>query len=205
MSSNIAQTILVTTKCSGGCQHCPFSSADMEQLFLKSETIQTIVNQTTSELVVLSGGEPFEHPDISSILTGLSRQNKPFRIATGGFLDLKQWIDQLKQLSYPSGPLEGISMGTDVLSTRVNNKRWNAIWKNNIQLLSEYQISYSLTFTIGNDLNFTQMNLPNWIDLSKSKPEFLYLRYSHEHLRKKWILDLNNAFGNIPIIQDDLL
>jgi organic radical activating enzyme len=85
-------------------------------------------------LTVISGGEPFEHPQIFEILRRLSNQSNYFRIATGGFIDLTPWIDILKSLSYKKGTLQGISMGTDVLSTRVRHSRWVPTWRKNISL-----------------------------------------------------------------------
>jgi hypothetical protein len=101
--------------------------------------------ETADALIVLSGGEPFEHPEIAEILMALNKQKKAFRIATGGFVNLNPWINNLKILS-ANGPLQGISMGTDVISSRVNHSNWVPVWKNNIKLFFEYQIPILLHF-----------------------------------------------------------
>ncbi len=199
----IANTIMLTTKCSSGCRHCPFSNPNLEKLFLTRSAVQKIASQLPSVLTVLSGGEPFEHPEISDILRDLSKQTTPFRIATGGFVDLTPWINQLKLIASPRRPLKGISMGTDVLSSRVNHPNWVPIWKNNIRLLVEFQIPYSLTFSIGTDLVFIHLNLWKWADLLDNKPEFIFLRYSHPSLIQKWIKKINNHFKGVLIIQDE--
>jgi len=162
------------------------------------------MSQHPERLAVLSGGEPFEHPEISEILKNLSKQTIPFRIATGGFVDLTPWINKLKFLSRPTGTLQGISMGTDVLSSRVNHSKWAPIWKNNIRLFFESQIPYSLTFSIGPDLDFTRLNLWKWTDLFDGKPEFIYLRYSKKELLQEWLHKIQSNFEAIPIIQDDI-
>jgi len=162
MLSEIANTIMLTTKCSSGCTHCPFSNPDLEKLFLAPTMVQKIMSQSSDRLTVLSGGEPFEHPQISEILTNLSKQTTPFRIAIGGFVDLNPWINKLKHLNL-LGSFLGISMRTDVLSSRVNHSDWVPIWKNNIQLFFEFQIPYSLTFSKGAWLHlplcFQKLNL----------------------------------------------
>ncbi len=204
MSGELASTVLVTTKCSGGCQHCPFSNPDLEKLFLAPKLIKTIMTQTASRLTVLSGGEPFEHPQISEILTDLGKQTNSFRIATGGFVDLAPWVDKLKFLSRPAGPLRGISIGTDVLSSRVDHSKWIPIWKSNIRLFFESQIPYSLTFTTGSDLDFSRLDLWKWTGLFEGKPEFIYLRHAQDDLLDEWVRKLKDTFGDILIIHDEI-
>jgi len=62
---------MLTTKCSSGCMHCPFSNPGLEKLFLAPATVQKIMSQSSEGLTILSGGEPFEHPEISEILKNL--------------------------------------------------------------------------------------------------------------------------------------
>lgn len=203
MSKEVANTVMLTTKCSGACKHCPFSKLDLEKLFLSRQKLQEMMSQASSRLTILSGGEPFEHREISEILADMGKQTHPFRIATGGFVDLSLWIDELVSLSVPRGPLEGISIGTDVISSRVDHSRWVPIWVDNIQLLSRSRVPYSLTLTIGNDLNFTWLNLWSWKEFFDSKPEFIYLRYSRGSILGEWMEKLKNTFGETPILQDE--
>lgn len=205
MTIEIANTILLTTSCSGGCAHCPFSNPNMEKLFLSPKQIQQIINRSNINLTVLSGGEPFEHPDISEILIFLSEKLTPFRIATGGFVNLSPWIDQLKYLYHRKGSFKGMSMGTDVLSRRVHHSRWIPNWKRNIQLLSESGIPYSLTLTLGYDLEFIHLNLLEWSNKFESKPEFIYLRYEEEILLQQWLQKIRITFLDSPIIQEQLM
>ncbi len=83
-----ANLVLVTTMCSGGCQYCPFSRDGLEKSFLSPKIIEKIMSGGTNKLTILSGGEPFEHPEISKILTSLGKQTQVFRVATGGFINL---------------------------------------------------------------------------------------------------------------------
>ena len=203
MNSESVNTVMLTTKCSAGCVHCPFSNPSLKHLFLSSEKIEIILNQSKSELIVFSGGEPFEHPEIASILTKLSSEAGLFRIATGGFIDLSQWFDQLKNLlKIPCG-FQGISFGTDVVSSRVNDFKWVSIWKNNIIFCHRHKIPYSLTFTVDPYLKFTGLNILRWNTIfDDTFPEFIYLRYSDDSIATKWIKTLSRTFSNISIIKD---
>lgn len=160
--------------------------------------------RASGKLIVLSGGEPFEHPDISEILSLPFEQTPPFRIATGGFVDLSPWIEKLKYLNRPEGPLQGISIGTDVLSKRVVDSRWVQTWQSNIQLLGKFKIPYSLTFTIGPDLDFLWLHIWNWTDFFEEKPTFIYLRHSRNDLINDWMGKIYKSFGEIRIIVDDI-
>lgn len=205
MEIKIANTIQLTTKCSGGCLHCPFSFPNMEKLFLSRGAVKKIISKSEGALSVLSGGEPFEHPEISKILVDLQEQEHPFRIATGGFVDLMPWIEKLRSICLANGPFKGISIGTDVLSSRVSHSDWIPIWKSNIHLITKFQIPFSLTFTIDNDLEFVRLNLWKWTEFFEGKPEFIYLRYPKHFLIGGWVSKICNTFGTIPIIHDDFL
>jgi hypothetical protein len=198
----IAHTVMLTTRCSAGCAHCPFSNPRLKQLWLSPEAIQKIVEQSSGSLTVLSGGEPFEHPQISTILKDLIKNNSVFRIATGGFVDVFPWINELKALLYPHGRLQGISMGTDVLSSRVNHSNWVHTWKKNLNLFFQYDIPFSLTLTIDEHLDFPWMPLREWPNFFEKTPQFIYLR--HFGVMTQWKNLLQTIFPDTLLIQDDL-
>lgn len=204
MSNLVANTVMVTTKCSGGCSHCPFSNPSLEKLFLPPETIVKMINQSTKKLVILSGGEPFEHPKILEILNNLFEAAIPFRIATGGFIKLDPWIDKLKALSMQNIAFNGISMGTDVLSDRVNHSDWVSSWERNIHLLIKEQIPFSLTITINAEFQLNRFAFFSWREIFKRLPEFIYLRYSNDCLKYIWIEKIKGVFGKTPIILDNI-
>lgn len=204
MSNAVAKTVMMTTKCSGGCSHCPFSNSSLEKLFLPTERIIKILNQTTEKLAILSGGEPFEHPDISEILTHLSEIKTPFRIATGGFVDLDPWVNELIYLSNHNNAFKGISLGTDVLSNRINHSDWVPIWERNVHLLIQAQVSFSLTLTISPDFQLDQFDLFSWTETFKGMPEFIYLRHLNDEYHDIWIEKIHATFEKTPIIRDDI-
>lgn len=188
------KTILLTTKCSGGCTHCPFSNPQLEHLFLSLDAVKSILENFSGTLVVISGGEPFEHPQLAEVLSLSEARSLPFRIATGGFIDLTSWTMTLKNLKF----LQGISMGTDVLSSRLCHSNWAPIWFNNIKLFDSLQIPYSITFTLSEELTF---NHCNFFQLQLN-PQFIYLRYSKIADLRRWIGHLEELFPNIEIIQE---
>lgn len=202
VTNEIADTILISTKCTAGCSHCPFSNSAIEHLFLSQKKINHILNASSNSLSVLSGGEPFEHPEIGVILLELYNQPKPFRIATGGFIDLKPWLKILTKLCRQDGPLLGISMGTDVLSSRVRHSNWVSVWKENINMFLEFQIPFSLTFTIDDSLNFSWFNIWEWTSHFESKPQFIYIRYTDNTLLDTWVEKIRQVFGLIDLIED---
>ncbi|WP_059359582.1 radical SAM protein [Parachlamydia acanthamoebae] len=204
MGNKFANTITITTQCSGGCSHCPFSHPNLPREHLKINTINSLFNSNKTPLVVISGGEPFEHPDISEILDNLKNQTTPFRIATGGFTDLALWIEKLQSLAKPRGFLEGISMGTDVLSTLSNHKKWVSIWVNNIKLFKEYKIPYSITFTLENNLKFEKIDLEALKNCLEIKPQFIYLRFFDKNLVREDIEKIIDLFDNTQILEDKI-
>jgi pyruvate-formate lyase-activating enzyme len=204
MSNSVAKTVMMTTKCSGGCSHCPFSNPSLEPLFLPTETISRILNQTTEKLAILSGGEPFEHPEIMEILTKTSDAIIPFRIATGGFVPLDPWIEKLQTLSEQNTAFKGISIGTDVLSNRISHSNWVPIWKSNVQLLILAQVPFSLTLTISPEFQLDRFAFFSWKEIFKGMPEFIYVRHSNDGSQDIWTEKIQVTFGNVPIIQDDI-
>lgn len=201
-SEQTTETIMLTTKCSAKCSHCSFSNPNLKQLFLSIEQINKILERSASELIVISGGEPFEHPAIETILERLCEEKKPFRIATGGHINFDPWKDKLLKLLEKSKGFKGISIGTDVLTTRVNQPHWIPNWKNNLAFLCQYQIPFSITLTLGTDLTFSWFDLSNWNNFFQRLPEFFYIRYSDENLLAEFKKNQMECFKNVPHILD---
>lgn len=196
-SESIALTIMTTTKCSAECIHCPFSHPKMTQRELKVEKIKSLINNSNEELVVLSGGEFFEHSKIDELLENLSEvKDKKFRIATGNHIDLSPYIEKLKTIKN----LEGISVGTDTLLKYSNR------WKENLLILEKNQIPYSLTFSLfpQSDLKIVQSLI--FVNQIKVKPNFVYVRVYHEesYFPFRQIETLEKNFKKIPMLIDHL-
>ena len=173
LSNGVAKTIMITTQCNAKCSHCPFSIKGLPTLELQPEEILNIFKNSKEELIVLSGGEPFLHSKIHQILRLLVEVKNPFRIATGGFIDLTSLVPMFSYIQ----SLKGISMGTDVLTSEHNLKGFKKVWLNNLNVLEKFNIPYSLTITLSNDLD-NYFEILNFIKSHKINSQFVYLRFS---------------------------
>lgn len=196
-SEQIAFTIMTTTQCSAGCKHCPFSDPKMRKQNLEITKIINLINKAEEDLVVLSGGEFFEHSQIDSLLCELKNiKTQKFRITTGGHIDLAPYISTLKQIQN----LEGISIGTDTINLHAE------IWTQNLLLLEEQQIPYSLTFTL---ISYSYLDLKKILQTIKKlkvNPQFVYVRvYTEEHYTPFSKIDkLTRFFIDRPLLVDYL-
>lgn len=194
---------MITTQCSGGCSHCLFASPELKRLNLDSSKVIELAHKTSSGMVIISGGEPFQHPEISKILADFRDSGLMFRVATGGFVDLSAWLEILSLL-FREKRLQGISVGTDVISSRVISGKWDEIWKHNIHLLSINNIPFSFTLTIDYAFNFERSAFFEWISQKKYSPTFIYLRYQSECLANKWMKMIKEVLPNVPILPEHL-
>jgi hypothetical protein len=145
-----AETLIITSKCSGGCTPCPFGSGLLPQRFLPAEQIVERLRSSEAPLVVLTGGEPLEHPDflrlVGLIESEMARESlAPFRIATGGHIAFSLCLlERLKRI--PS--FTGVSLGTDVLTEVCSRRADHSVtWKSNVELFNAMNVCYSLTLT----------------------------------------------------------
>ncbi|MFM6928170.1 MAG: radical SAM protein [Bdellovibrio sp.] len=147
--------------CSAGCSHCPFTKND------RWFSVDEIVRQATlneSSYVTLTGGEPLEHPEIHKVVSKLQDLEIPFRLATGGHVDLAFYNNIFENPLFL-----GISLGTDIVSVRNSSVPNKALWKSNLKYIYQRDIPWSLTVTLGEGLEFSDItsfvgsNLPNFI------------------------------------------
>lgn len=64
--------LAITNKCSSGCTHCLSDCRPVEEhITIKQfkDNLEWCMNLTSTQPIIISGGEPFEHPDIREILT----------------------------------------------------------------------------------------------------------------------------------------
>lgn len=88
--------LAVTDYCSMGCSHC-MSSCDttgkhitQEQLIKNLDYAYDILESSSVKILMITGGEPFEHPEIKSVLKTIGDYTKrhpivPVIIATNGY------------------------------------------------------------------------------------------------------------------------
>jgi MoaA/NifB/PqqE/SkfB family radical SAM enzyme len=77
----------VTTHCPLACRHCSMSSGPKLNAFFDLDLLDTVLDQLVVRAVskvVLSGGEPFTHPDLAAIVAGCVRADLEVSISTSG-------------------------------------------------------------------------------------------------------------------------
>ncbi len=195
----IAKTLMLTTKCKATCRHCPFHSMGIGDHLLSLDEAKSILTSFREKMLVISGREPFEYPFLHDLLRIPISQDRSIRIATGGYVDIEPWIGSLK--SHPN--FEGISLGTDVLSSRCSRIEHFQTWRQNLETLNKHGIPYSLTFTLGEDLEPVSQLIEKFIDLYP-RPQFIYLRAKGEDMAEKMKDQFYLYFPNVPIIFDQL-
>jgi hypothetical protein len=201
----IAHTLMLTTRCSARCSHCPFGAAEMPVHHLPVARALEVVRSATPPLVVVSGGEPFEHPEIGPFLQRAAGEAKHLRLATGGHIDLSPFVAALRRMTN----LEGVSLGTDVLSGRAAEAGGRGavsareIWFANLRRLQDEGIGYSLTLTWGEDLGDPGALLEEIASHVRVPPDFIYLRLPagpEVAVRRR----IEGAFPGVAIVEDDL-
>ncbi|MFM6928818.1 MAG: radical SAM protein [Bdellovibrio sp.] len=196
----LAKTLVLTTECSAGCSQCPFSNRNMIKRHLPVKKALQILAESSESLVVVSGGEPFEYVEIHSLLESLEYGVVPFRIATGGHVDLAPFIPKLKKLQ----ALQGISLGTDVLTAKVNpDRRLPEVWQKNVYALQKVGIPISITVTVVDDAAEIQ-SIYEFIKRHGIRPQFFYIR-SHPDFRSEVQDLLRTDYPNTFQIVDELI
>ena len=172
----------------------------MKQRHLSAADIGRICDNSPGDLVVVSGGEPFEHPDLGSILAVFDIRQHAFRIATGGHIDLSPWMQRLQGCS----SLDGVSVGTDViLETHAANRRQ---WHSNILRLRDAAIPVSMTFTAYCGLNSDHIMQIREVLASLGEIDFLdffYVVKRDSRVAKALKGILMSRFPGIRIVEDD--
>lgn len=91
--------VAITSRYSAGCLPCPFAYGTAEHRFLSVHRTLEKIRASEAPLVVISGGEPFEHPHFAQMVHALGKGDawgKPFRIATGGHRSMAEYLPELK-------------------------------------------------------------------------------------------------------------
>ena len=137
----------ISNACSSRCVHCPYS------LVINTISKQSVLSQIENDyspITIVSGGEPFEHPLLHDFLNALeNKKTSVFRIATGGHIDLSDFLQEMLSYKY----LSGISFGTDqFFESRQKNQMLRTIWEKNLKELDGRRFPYSMTVTLGKDL-----------------------------------------------------
>lgn len=147
MQNNSSLMLQITNACSSRCTHCPYS---LEKNTISRESVLAQIEKNPRPVIVVSGGEPFEHPILHDFLNAIeNKKSSVFRIATGGHVDLSESLLKIQKYNF----LSGISFGTDqFFEARQKNEVFKKVWEKNLEELSDKKIPYSMTVTLGRDL-----------------------------------------------------
>jgi len=77
----------VTTHCPLACRHCSMNSGPRWNAFFELDLMDSVLDQLAARAVskvVLSGGEPFTHPDLATIVAGCVRAGLEVSVSTSG-------------------------------------------------------------------------------------------------------------------------
>lgn len=166
---NNSELLLVHEGCQAGCSHCPFTKNNSFQLKMVN-TLVEIATLSKARMILLSGGEPLEYPFLFPLIAELKSIGKPFRIATGGHIDILPVLKVIQN----NRLFTGFSVGTDVMmAERNNNKEFKKQWMDNLKILSDWNCNYSLTITVDSEINLKSLlDLFKYISLN---PDFFML------------------------------
>jgi MoaA/NifB/PqqE/SkfB family radical SAM enzyme len=212
MHNSDVQTLMITTRCAGQCRPCPFAGGALPQRFLGTQDVVAAVQSSTARLVVITGGEPLEHPHFKDIVRALQRATHQdgsarFRVATGGHIPLQAFIDDLKECDR----FVGFSIGTDVISEACTMRASHTkTWKENITALNSVGLAYSLTLTLHSaEVPLAQANLNAVCAPLRAaarfgaRPKFIFLRHGHAEEKLSELGNLiAKLFQNTEIICD---
>lgn len=172
----------VSEHCSAGCNHCPFSKN--ERWFSVDDVVQQ-AKLNESGFVTITGGEPLEHPGIQRIVSKLQQLEIPYRLATGGHIDLASY-----EAIFDSPLFMGISLGTDVVSTRNCSDENKAMWEKNLNYIYHKDMSWSLTVTLGKGFEFSEVasfvgsKLPNFVMINAVDNDEMLMGAFKEDLKR---------------------
>ena len=107
----------LTNRCNQSCGHCLFSSSPKEKLELAGSRVLSLADEAAAlgcRVFVLTGGEPFVHPDFSQIVDHLlGYDNTHVVVLTNGLLlqQTAQTISNMAVGTFPSADQSGRQSG----------------------------------------------------------------------------------------------
>lgn len=95
-------TLEITNNCSLNCIQCSSEAGPEGEIFMTLDEVREhIARFSDFEIVRLSGGEPFQHPDLAEIVEMIAAQSKQVQILSCGVLDGKPIPEDLFRKTKP--------------------------------------------------------------------------------------------------------
>ena len=138
----------ITNKCNLNCLHCSKSlglkELEADEIF---KTIDFLDQQCLEEIKVgITGGEPFLHTQIDSILEFLNVRNKPYNISTNGLL----WDNYKSLISGNKNCILNLSL-EGISPMEVDSIRGEGYYEHFCDLINDIQnlnVRYGINYTI---------------------------------------------------------
>jgi MoaA/NifB/PqqE/SkfB family radical SAM enzyme len=116
----IGLTMHITEKCNFSCRHCYMSSNPNVQDTLNEEDVFSVIDQLNNKQyhatgILLSGGEPFLHQDLDSIIKYASKRIKPIIVFTNGY-----WVSDIEKTKKRLRELR--KLGCEHIKFSINDK-----------------------------------------------------------------------------------
>lgn len=144
----------ITNQCSAKCSHCPYGQSIPDDQEIIFSNIEKQMIESKKDFILISGGEPLESKIFLNTIILSDRLKIPFRIATGGHISIKPFMNDLLKSSF----FLGFSIGTDTISKRNQYcDSFYQVWQDNLEYLVQNSIPFSLTITLGEDLNLSHL------------------------------------------------
>jgi MoaA/NifB/PqqE/SkfB family radical SAM enzyme/SAM-dependent methyltransferase len=140
----------LTNRCNLSCTHCLFTSSPRDSLWLSlTQTLDIAANayRLGTRIFVLTGGEPFVHPDIEAIINGLLRfKDSRVVVLTNGM----NLLDILKRKPFD---LERFHLqisvdGAEVVHDRIRGKGAYRRLLHNLEWLRRQMTPYTLSMCV---------------------------------------------------------
>ncbi len=155
----------ITNRCNLSCSHCLFTSSPKEHEELNSGDILKIAKDASRlgcRVFVLTGGEPFVHPEIDRIVNGLLGLNDTHLVILTNGMNLNRVLDQ-KWLDSGRFHLQISVDGIETNHDRIRGKGAFQKLSRNLQWAKEHNIPYTLSMCV---TKYNVEDMPNIIDFA---------------------------------------
>jgi MoaA/NifB/PqqE/SkfB family radical SAM enzyme len=96
-------TLEITNRCSLNCLHCSTEAGPDGKIFWSAEQIKEILKEYSGfGKIRISGGEPFEHPDLGKILKTIKNENRDIDVLSCGVIYNKPIPEELIKKCKPN-------------------------------------------------------------------------------------------------------
>jgi MoaA/NifB/PqqE/SkfB family radical SAM enzyme len=138
-------TIEITNSCSLNCLHCS-TNAEVKNKFFSLGKIKEILSEFPDfDTVRLSGGEPFEHPELKDILKEIKKRNKKTIVLSSGVCFGREiapeTIESIKE--YTDEIMLSIYGGKEIHDGVCNLSGAHAVLKKSIKSINDGKVPFS--------------------------------------------------------------